>query len=149
MEKAIRETVKNYYDVFFGIGALYERFAKSHELTSTSLFVLYVIHEYPDQCTQRFICEKLFYPKQTVNTVLNLFEKKGLIKREIASSDKRNKYIMLTDPGKDYAERILGSMLTLEEKAFLNMGEAKRVGMLEGERSFLEQLTKLFSEEVR
>ena len=141
----IRKTIKDYYDVYFGIGAIYEKLAKMHGLTSSSLFVLHMIQEYPDQCTQRFICEKLLYPKQTVNTILDSFEKKGYLSKKVADYDKRNKYIFLTESGQKYADSILSDMLHLEETAFLNMGADERKAMLHGESAFLEQLTLAFN----
>jgi len=91
----LREIIRTYYDVYFGFNAIYEKLAKMHGITASSLFVLYMIKEYPDQCTQRLICEKLCFPKQTVNTILDSFEKKGYILKKVSSYDKRNKNIFL------------------------------------------------------
>ena len=141
MINEIRETIRNYYDVYFGFNAIYEKLAKMHGITASSLFVLYMIKEYPDQCTQRLICEKLCFPKQTVNTILDSFEKKGYILKKISSYDKRNKNIFFTEAGQNYADSILSDMLYLEESAFSNMRLDERLAMLHGERAFLEQLT--------
>lgn len=105
----IKENIRSYYDVYFGIGVIYERLAKAHGLTPSSLFVFYMVHEYPVQCTQHFIYEKLFYPKQTVNTILDSFEKKGYISKKISSYDKRNKNSLLTEAGQKYADSILSN----------------------------------------
>ncbi|MDF2986181.1 MAG: MarR family transcriptional regulator [Eubacterium sp.] len=139
----IKESIMSYYEVYFGIGAIYEKLAKAHGLTSSSLFVLHIIHEYPEQCTQHFICEKLLYPKQTVNTILDSFEKKGYILKKVSNYDKRNKTILLTEAGQKYADSILSNMLHLEEAAFMNMGADERKAMLNGERAFLDQLTRM------
>jgi DNA-binding MarR family transcriptional regulator len=141
MRDEIREAIRGYYDVYFGIGEVYEKLAKMHGLTSSSLFVLQIIHQYPEQCTQHFICEKLLYPKQTVNTILDAFERKGYIFKKVAPWDKRSKYILLTPDGQQYADGILADMLHLEETAFLNMEADERTAMLHGERAFLKQLT--------
>lgn len=145
MLNEIKEALNSYYEVYFSIGAIYEKLAKMHGLTSSSLFVLYMIQEYPDQCTQRFICEKLLYPKQTVNTILDSFEKKGYILKKVANYDKRNKHISLTESGQKYADSILSDMFRLEETAFMNMGAQERKAMLHGENAFLEQLTMAFN----
>nr|WP_288827529.1 MarR family winged helix-turn-helix transcriptional regulator [uncultured Clostridium sp.] len=137
----IREAIRSYYDVYFGFNAIYEKLAKMHGITASSLFVLYMIKEYPDQCTQRLICEKLCFPKQTVNTILDLFEKKGYIFKKVSSQDKRNKNIFFTQAGKNYSESILSDMLYLEESAFSNMPLEESRAMLHGEHIFLEQLT--------
>ncbi len=143
MPNEIRETIKNYYEVYFGISAIYEKLAKMYGLTSSSLFVLHTIYENQDGCTQRFICERLLYPKQTVNTILDMFEKKGYISKEIANADKRNKYIVLTEAGMQYAAGVLSDMLRMEELSFSNMDASERKAMVNGERAFLEQLTQI------
>lgn len=142
MRDDIRAAIKNYYEFFFSISAIYETLAKMHGLTSSSLFVLHLLYQHPGQCTQRFICEKLLYPKQTVNTILASFAKKGYIVKEIANVDKRNKYIALTESGKNYAAAVLADMLHMEEVSFANMDAAARNAMMVGERAFLEQLTQ-------
>lgn len=141
MTNEIWESIRNYYDVYFGFNAIYEKLAKMHGITTSSLFVLYMIKEYPDQCTQRLICEKLCFPKQTVNTILDLLEKKKYILRKVSSYDKRSKNIFFTEAGRIFAESILSDMLYLEESAFSNLPPEERRAMLHGERAFLEQLT--------
>lgn len=142
MQDDIRDIIKEYYEIYFSIGAVYEKLAKIHGLTSSTLFVLYMIYKNQGQCTQRLICEKLFLPKQTVNTILDSFERKGYILRQVADFDKRNKYILLTESGKHYAESVLMDMFHMEETAFANMTTEERQAMLSGERAFLQQLTR-------
>ena len=142
MTDDIRKSIHSYYDVYFGIGAIYERFAKAHDITSTAMFVLFMVKEFSSACTQRFICDKLMYPKQTVNTILDAFEKQGYITKQIAPTDKRSKYILLTDAGHAYADRMIYDMQQLEETAFTGMRTDQRHGMRDGEQAFLEQLSR-------
>ncbi|MFT4008105.1 MAG: MarR family transcriptional regulator [Lacrimispora sp.] len=141
----IREMLESYYDVYFGVDAVYEQFAKLHGLTSSSLFILTMIYQHPKECTQHFICDKLFYPKQTVNTILDSFEKKGYIFKEKNVQDKRNKNVYLTEAGQQYADVILSDMRYLEETALTNMRPEERTAMLQGEQAFLIQLTQALS----
>lgn len=137
-----KETIKKYYDIYFSIGQIYEELAKMHDITSTSLFVLYVIKEYPNECTQHLICEKLCYPKQTVNAILNSLEKKDFISKRISENDKRIKYIFFTELGKKYTNDILFDMEYLESMSFNGMNPSDRDAMISGELVFLEQLKK-------
>lgn len=141
MQSEIKEAVRDYYELFFNIGAVYEKLAKRQGLTSSALFVLHMLYEYQDQCTQRLICEKLLYPKQTVNTILNSFAKQGYIQKETVALDKRNKYIRLTEAGRKYAGSVLAPMFHMEETALAKMDAAARKAMLDGQRIFLNQLT--------
>ena len=141
MTDDVWESIQNYYEVYFGIGAIYEQLAKAHEITSSAMFVLCIMYEFPDKCTQSFICEKLFYPKQTVNSILNLFEKQGYVQKQVASRDKRSKYILLTDAGHKYACRIITDVQYIEEAAFTGMSTDARRGMRNGESEFLEHMS--------
>lgn len=141
MQSEIKAAVREYYELFFNIGAVYEKLAKRQGLTSSALFVLHMLYEYQDQCTQRLICEKLLYPKQTVNTILNSFAKQGYIQKETVALDKRNKYIGLTEAGRKYAGSVLAPMFHMEETALAKMDAAERKAMLDSQRIFLNQLT--------
>lgn len=142
MNTGLEESIKSFYDSYFGINALYDKWAKIHGLTSNSLFVLQIIYEYPSECTQRFICEKLFYPKQTVNAILNSFIQQKYVVKEIAQEDKRNKIVSFTEAGQKYADELLNKLRHFEEEALLNMGTDERNAMLKTTSAFYEQLKK-------
>jgi DNA-binding MarR family transcriptional regulator len=143
MHEDIKESIKQYYESYFRINAIYERTAKLYGLTSTSLFVLEAIYQNQEQCTQRLICEKSMFPKQTVNTILNSFENKGYISKQTSPSDKRNKYILLTEAGQRFANTVISDMLHMEESAFQHMEAEERQAMLHGTRAFLNELTRI------
>lgn len=141
MDIEIKKQIKSYYDYWFSINALYEKWAKKYGLTSNSLFVIYTINEYAGQCNQKFMCEKLLLPKQTVNTILDSIEKKGYIRKVIDEKDKRNKQIVFTDSGQLYADEILTKLYKFESEAFLRMEANSRIEMLKNSHLFLEKLT--------
>ena len=143
MQDDIKKAIKSYYEMYFEIGYVYEELAKMHGLTSTTLFILQMIYDYPEECTQHFICEKLLYPKQTVNTILDSFERKGYIRKEVSKLDKRNKNILFTEAGKKYAVHVMSDMFQLEESAFTSMTTEDREAMVRGEQAFLVQLKKI------
>nr|WP_314466193.1 MarR family winged helix-turn-helix transcriptional regulator [uncultured Clostridium sp.] len=136
MKTKIEESIKYFYDTYLGIDALYDKWAKIHGLTSNSLFVLYMLHEYPNQCTQRFICEKLYYPKQTVNAIFNTFIQQGYVEKVISKDNKRNKIVSFTEAGQKYADELLNKLHLFEGEALLNMGEDERNAMLKTNFTF-------------
>ena len=71
MHKELQRIRHGYYDLWFGTNAVYERWAKSHGLNNNLLLTLYLLKEFPNDCTQHLICEKLMLPKQTVNSILS------------------------------------------------------------------------------
>lgn len=140
MDDEIKESIKSYYDFYFGLSSVYENWAKQHDLTVNSLFVLYTIQEYTNECTQSLICEKQFLPKQTVNTILDNLEKKGMIIKKISEEDKRTKFILFTQKGRIYAESLLMELYQFEEKAFKQMHHFQREAMIQNSHVFLKQL---------
>ena len=74
MHKELQRIRHGYYDLWFGTNAVYERWAKSHGLNNDLLLTLYLLKEFPNDCTQHLICEKLMLPKQTVNSILSGLE---------------------------------------------------------------------------
>lgn len=78
MHKELQRIRHGYYDLWFGTNAVYERWAKSHGLNNNLLLTLYLLKEFPNDCTQHLICEKLMLPKQTVNSILSGLEEERL-----------------------------------------------------------------------
>lgn len=140
-----KDALQSYYQIFCEINAIYEKLAKLHGLTSTSLFVLQTLVDNKDNCTQQLISKSLCYPKQTVNSILNAFIYKGYIVKEVAPADKRVKYLLLTEKGKIYAAEVLRDMQKMEEEAFAQMSESERNAMFLGEQAFYKQLAKSFA----
>lgn len=132
-----------YYDYWFSVNEIYDRWAKSRGLTSTALFILYVINE-AGGCDQSSICGRLLLPKQTVSSVLNILEKQGYVVRNHGVDDKRNKIVTFTDAGSDYASKILSDLYSFEEKAFSAMSGKERDALIKYNRIFLERLQKSF-----
>ena len=100
-----------------GIEKVYADYAKSVGITYMSLTVLQIICYADMPQTQKEICEMTHYNKQIVNTIVKGFHEKGYLIFEEVLSDRRNKYVCLTDSGKAYADDILKPLSMIEEKA--------------------------------
>ena len=129
-----------YYDLWFGTNAVYERWAKSHGLNNNLLLTLYLLKEFPNDCTQHLICEKLMLPKQTVNSILSGLEDKGFVEKIISPTDKRVKLLVFTSQGAAYADGLLQKMDDFEERALRNMTDAQRNALLEGGFAWMKAL---------
>lgn len=136
----LKSVMDSYYEYWFGMSAFYETWARKRGLTANGLFALYVIHENPAHCTQRLICEKLLLPKQTVNTILESFEKKGYVLKKVVEEDRRNKHLILTPSGQSYTDELLAELFCFEARALQNMQSAERTQLLESSHLFLKQL---------
>lgn len=121
MENTLHHQILQGYEDWFALNALYERWAKRHNLTSNALLTLYLIRQLPC-CTQRMICEALLLPKQTVNSILDIFRHKGYLRLEVLASDRRSKRICFTEAGEAYAFAILDDLERLEARVLEHMG---------------------------
>lgn len=120
--------------------SVYERWAKSHGLNNNLLLTLYLLKEFPNDCTQHLICEKLMLPKQTVNSILSGLEDKGFVEKIISPTDKRVKLLVFTSQGAAYADGLLQKMDDFEERALRNMTDAQRNALLEGGFAWMKAL---------
>ena len=71
--------LQRYYALWKECTAMYEEWSKDQGLSSNGVFALYSFYESNGRCTQKMISEKWNIPKQTVNTILKDFQKKGYI----------------------------------------------------------------------
>lgn len=94
------------FDCLRQMDGIYSAYAKSVGMNYTSMYIFYYI-SYTDGCTQKSICEQLFLPKQTVNTIVKGFCQDGIVELAEAFDDRRQKTLHLTRKGQELADKIL------------------------------------------
>lgn len=104
----------------------YEEYAKQYGLTYISLFILQLID---DGTTQKELCDILYFPKQTVNKVIQSFEKKGYIVLAENKKDRRSRSIMLTEKGKKFQSEVIPCIDNAEHSAFASLTKEEQVVM--------------------
>ena len=134
--------MQHYYDIWFGLQHLYDQWAKRYGLTAHAMFVLYCIAKEEGRCTQKQICEQLMLPKQTVHTILNNFERKGWLVRQVMELDKRNKHLVLTAAGEECVDAVVGELAKREEAAIRRMHPQQCRAMLESNLQLFENLSQ-------
>lgn len=110
----LKKYIEIYYDFFYTSTRFYYKFAKKYDMSDISLFTLHAIYSNDKECIQNNLAEKLALPKQTVCSILDNFEKKGYVKREINPKDKRNRLISLTKKGIEFAKPIIEGLENLD-----------------------------------
>ncbi len=135
MDDKIAMHIRAYCACLHEWNAAYEDYAKSVDLNFTSLSILSALYE-TENCTQKMLCEQCFLPKQTVNTAVTAFYKKGWIRMQELPEDRRNKTIHFTEEGRREAEQILQKVHESERTA---MG-----GLSEEEQGLLLSLTRRY-----
>ena len=109
------------YQSWNDIHQLYCRWAKEHGMTHHALFTLYAIYTDPDCCSSS-ISQEWSIPKQTVSSILKVFDQKGYLLQLPDPDDRRNKRLALTDEGLRYAHQVLLPLRRLEMTALNRMG---------------------------
>ncbi len=100
---------------------MYQNWAQENDVLYGVVQVLYVLYFY-DTVTQKQISETCEIPKQTVNNVIRQFKKDNYIMLIPGSTDKRQKNIVLTQSGKEYAKNTLAPFFKLNGKVFDRVG---------------------------
>lgn len=144
MHDEIKLQIKKYYDDWFSINKLYHDWARHHNISQKTLFVLYEIYHTDSPCTQVSICEKTSYQKQTVSQIVNSLEKDGLLYRTKNPRDLRNKILHLTMEGTTYTRSLLSELENLEIQAFETMDATDRKKVIKGLHILSKSLEKSF-----
>lgn len=119
---AIMKEIKKYYIIWQEYNFVYEEWAKKNNLSVNSLLILCDIYDNKEDCTQKKISQKWLIPKQTINTILKDFERRGFVKLLPSPENKRNKVIQFTSEGKEYADSIISKLRKIEISAMEEIG---------------------------
>lgn len=85
---------------------IYYDLAKRHGESYFGMWVLEEIGDRPEGVTQKQLCEILYSPKQTVNSLVTSYVRRGLVETKPNSSDGRSKLHVLTEEGKSKLDAI-------------------------------------------
>lgn len=102
-------------------------YAKSKGLSYTALSVLNCIHKSRGTIlTQKAICDRTNYPKQTVNSIIINFQKDNILTLCDSPDDGRTKQILLTEDGKKYCDAIFADIYRAEKAAMDRLSPKER-----------------------
>ena len=122
---------KNHYCTAWAkSNALYARAASVLGIGYPEMMVLYALENMGD-LTQKQIALDTGMQKQTVHTVVSALQKKGYLLLEAGEGDKREKRIVLTESGQEYAHRIIAPLQKAEDKVYRMIGNDRLQAMCE------------------
>ena len=124
--------------------ALYTRAAAVMQIGYPEMMVLYALETMGAQ-TQKQISENFGMQKQTVHTVVRALSKQGCLRLEAGLTDKREKQVILTESGKEYARKMIEPLRKAEEKIYRTIGKEKMQAMCET----LDLFNLLFEREMQ
>lgn len=126
--------------------ALYDAYAKKNGLMMNTLLVLNVLYYAKEGMTQKDICERTFNSKQTVSIIIKKLLQDNYILAEDDPKDKRNKLILLTESGKEYAKKPVVHITQAEDRAMAMFTEEEQEQLIALSRKFTRNLTSLIHE---
>lgn len=128
------------WQIHLNISDFFSEYAASVGLTFAAFKVLGILYK-KKKCTQKDIIQLTYLPKQTVNAIINNFNKQGITELPKESqNDKRNKIISFTEKGQAYAEEIISKIRKATYRALDNIGEEKRNSLIESMTLFRQNL---------
>ena len=110
--------------------ALYTKAASVLGVGYPEMMVLYAL-ETMGKLTQKQIAVNFGMQKQTVHTVVSALQKKGYLLLEASEEDKREKRIVLTESGQEYAHRTIAPLQKAEDKIYRTIGNERLRAMCE------------------
>lgn len=140
------ECIKHYYEDYFCFDAVYYKWCARYDIKDTTLFILERIYTAPERCTQKYLCETLSYPKQTISASLKQLEARGFITRRKNPEDFRGNLIAFTPEGQTFADEVIGEMRKIELRAFERMTPGERDTVEKGLHILAKSLREVFSE---
>ncbi len=121
----IRSQLKHYNHLFKKYNELFRVTSKKFNITENVLFILYFLRD-NENYTQKDLCDILFQPKQSVNSILKKLESDGYVMLAFAQNSRKNKNIYLTEKGYELAKQTSDKIAEAEISAFGMLSSRER-----------------------
>ena len=102
-----RKRLYRLYDSINRTSKIYEAWSRKHGLTYVEMQLFYSLLEDDEKITQKDLCDYLEAPKTTINSIVKKYLNQQYIQLEVNPVNKKEKFISLTQEGKQYASFIL------------------------------------------
>ena len=142
----IKEQIDTFVSEWQAITMAYSDYARSIGINYTSLQVLKYITTI-EGCTQKDICECSFLPKQTVNSIITGFYKKGFVELRELKEDRRTKSIHLTETGQEYLASFFPHIDESEYQAMASLSEKERESLIHCIHAYGEKFREMLMKE--
>lgn len=86
---------------------IYKQSAKAVGLTDNFITVLHAIYQSPDDCSQKYLVDQTYLPKQTIHFVVERLQGQGLVTTGQSTNDGRVKVVRLTSKGQTYVQQVI------------------------------------------
>ena len=89
MARTMDEVLDQYYESWLGLDAVYEKWAARYGITFNMLNILTLLNGQAEPSAQSELCRRLHLSKQTVASVIDSLEKRGMAVRRVSEEDRR------------------------------------------------------------
>ena len=104
--------------LLYGIDGIYDEYGRKNKIASTNvLWVLYALND-DEKHSQKDICDGWSIPRTTINTIIKDLEKQQMVEMIPIPGKRREKYVKLTEKGKEYADYVLAKLYEKERMIF-------------------------------
>lgn len=129
--RTMDELLERYYESWLGLDAVYEKWAARRGVTFNMLNILTLLDDEGVPLAQAELCRRLHLSKQTVASVIDSLEKRGLAARSVSADDRRSRVVSLTGEGETFARGINGALRRFEIGALARLSEAEREALVD------------------
>ncbi|MCL1994179.1 MAG: MarR family winged helix-turn-helix transcriptional regulator [Spirochaetes bacterium] len=148
MDKDLYKSVSGKFkESWHKIDSLYNLYAKSVGLNLTAIHVLEFLYDSAAVYTQKDICEIFGLPKQSVNSIIKSLWEQSYVELKEAK-DRRNKEIILTASGIEYAKKVLKPMQAIDRKAWGSLTPSEISVFLETMKKYEKALGGILKESL-
>ncbi|WP_283675110.1 MarR family winged helix-turn-helix transcriptional regulator [Butyricicoccus sp. Marseille-Q5471] len=147
MEAWRNDLFDRFYRSWSGIDAAYDKIAAGCGVTSNIMNILTLLYKQRTPMTQNELSHELHLTKQTVTSVLDSLEKRGLVTRSIAEGDRRSRVVALTDEGRVSGRRIGRAMRSVELSAFAMLSDEEQQALVDSMEKLWHGLAQVLENE--
>lgn len=147
MERPDNGLFERYYKSWNGIEAAYDKIAASYGVTSNIMDVITLLYKNRAPMTQNDLSRELYLSRQTVTSVVDSLERRGLVTRSIAEGDRRSRVVLLTEAGRKFGRKLGRAMRKMELDAFEVFSPEELHALVNGMEKLWHGLARALGEE--
>ena len=104
--------------LLYGIDGIYDEYGRKCKIASTNvLWILYALND-DEKHSQKDICDGWSIHRTTINTIIKDLEQQQMVEMIPILGKRREKYVKLTEKGKEYADYVLAKLYEKEKRIF-------------------------------
>lgn len=108
------------------LGSIYRGEAGKYGISDNEFWMWYSVLTFERECSQQDICDMWSLSKQTVNSIMSNWVKKGFAFLEAVPDNRKKKFIRLTDEGRAFGKTIVNKICHAEQCAFEKLSAQER-----------------------